>query len=52
MKPVKAFTGWKNVICDKPLVETLEQAEELVGIAQEKEALLYAFQNRRFDSDF
>ena len=52
MKPVKAFTGWKNVICDKPLVETLEQAEELVGIAQEKKLFFMPFQNRRFDSDF
>lgn len=48
----KLLLGGKNVICDKPLVETLEQAKELVGIAQEKNLFFMPFQNRRFDSDF
>ncbi|MFC4653296.1 oxidoreductase [Lactococcus nasutitermitis] len=42
----------KNVLCDKPLVETLEEAKELVKIAQEKNVFFMPFQNRRFDSDF
>ena len=42
----------KNVLCDKPLVETLEQAKELVDIAKEKNIFFMPFQNRRFDSDF
>ncbi len=42
----------KNVLCDKPLVETLEQAKELVDIAKEKNLFFMPFQNRRFDSDF
>lgn len=42
----------KNVLCDKPLVETLAQAQELVSIAQEKKLFFMPFQNRRFDSDF
>ncbi len=44
--------GGKNVLCDKPLVETLAQAEELVKIAQENNLFFMPFQNRRFDSDF
>ena len=48
----KLLLGGKNVICDKPLVETLEQAKELVQIAQEKGLFFMPFQNRRFDSDF
>jgi predicted dehydrogenase len=44
--------GGKNVLCDKPLVETLEQAKELVKIAQDNGLFYMPFQNRRFDSDF
>ena len=42
----------KNVLCDKPLVETLEQAQELVALAASKNLFFMPFQNRRFDSDF
>lgn len=48
----KLLLGGKNVICDKPLVETLEQAKELIHIAQENNLFFMPFQNRRFDSDF
>ncbi len=48
----KLLLGGKNVICDKPLVETLEQAKELVGLAKERTLFFMPFQNRRFDSDF
>ncbi|WP_054639518.1 Gfo/Idh/MocA family oxidoreductase [Lactococcus fujiensis] len=44
--------GGKNVLCDKPLVETLTQAKELVKIAQDNDLFFMPFQNRRFDSDF
>lgn len=44
--------GGKNVLCDKPLVETLAQAKELVEIARSKDLFFMPFQNRRFDSDF
>lgn len=44
--------GGKNVISDKPLVETLAEATELVNIAKEKGLFFMPFQNRRFDSDF
>lgn len=42
----------KNVIVDKPMVETLTQAQELVDIARERNLFFMPFQNRRFDSDF
>jgi len=42
----------KNVLCDKPVVEHRAQAQELVGIAQDKGLFYMPFQNRRFDSDF
>lgn len=44
--------GGKNVLCDKPLVETVEEAKELINIANEKNLFFMPFQNRRFDSDF
>ena len=46
------LSAGKNVLCDKPLVETLEQAKELVALAKEKNLFFMPFQNRRFDSDF
>ena len=42
----------KNVLVDKPMVETLAQAEELVTLARERHLFFMPFQNRRFDSDF
>lgn len=44
--------GGKNVLCDKPLVETRQQAQELIDLANEKGLFFMPFQNRRFDSDF
>lgn len=44
--------GGKNVLCDKPLVETVAQAKELIDIAHERNLFFMPFQNRRFDSDF
>lgn len=37
---------------DKPVTATSEQARELYQIANSKNLVLYAFQNRRWDSDF
>jgi predicted dehydrogenase len=42
----------KHVIVDKPMVETPEQARELVALAQANHVQFMPFQNRRFDSDF
>lgn len=40
------------VLVDKPVTPTAEQARELYVIAQSKGLILYAYQNRRWDSDF
>ncbi len=40
------------VLVDKPVTTTYEEAKELGEIAQRKQLVLYAFQNRRWDSDY
>jgi predicted dehydrogenase len=40
------------VLVDKPVTATVEEAHELGKIARDKNLVLYAFQNRRWDSDF
>lgn len=40
------------VLVDKPVTATVDQAKELGGLAKSKNLILYAFQNRRWDSDF
>lgn len=42
----------KNVLVDKPMAASVEEAEELVKLAAEKNLFLMPFQSRRFDSDF
>lgn len=41
-----------SVLVDKPVTATSEQAKELGRLATSKGLVLYAFQNRRWDSDF
>lgn len=41
-----------SVLVDKPVTATVEQAKELGDLARSKGLVLYAFQNRRWDSDF
>ena len=42
----------KNILVDKPLVATAQEASELVDLANQKGLFFMPFQNRRFDSDF
>jgi len=42
----------KNVLIDKPMVQTLAEAQELTDLAKAKQLFFMPFQNRRFDSDF
>ena len=37
---------------EKPFTATVEQGEELIALAQQKNKLLSVYQNRRYDSDF
>lgn len=42
----------RNVVVDKPLAPTLNEAEELVELAKSQRRLITVFQNRRWDGDF
>lgn len=47
-----ALEAGKNVVVEKPLVFSSEQARELTALAKRKGVLLTVYQNRRFDGDF
>ncbi len=42
----------KHVLVEKPFTATAAEAEELLALAQKQGKRVFAFQNRRFDSDF
>lgn len=48
----KAMRSGKHVVVDKPFTNTLEEATELMRIAEETGKVLSVFQNRRYASDF
>ena len=48
----KALEAGKNSIVEKPFTVNVEQAEELVNLAEQKGLFLSVYQNRRFDRDF
>ncbi|MEQ8218841.1 MAG: Gfo/Idh/MocA family oxidoreductase [Arenibacter sp.] len=48
----QVINSGKNVIVEKPFTATVEQAEELIQLAKEKNVALSVYHNRRYDSDF
>ena len=48
----QVINSGKNVIVEKPFTATVEQAEELIQLAKEKNVTLSVYHNRRYDSDF
>ena len=48
----KALLAGKHVIVEKPFTITVEEADELIALAQRKERMVTAHHNRRWDSDF
>ena len=48
----RALASGRDVVVDKPLTPTMEEALKLVRFAREQKRLLTVYQNRRFDSDF
>lgn len=47
-----ALHAKKHVVCEKPFTSTLEEAEELVALAEQSSTVLTVFHNRRWDGDF
>jgi predicted dehydrogenase len=48
----QCLAAGRDVVVDKPLTPTLEEALDLVRFAQERGRLLTVYQNRRYDGDF
>lgn len=48
----KALLAGKHVVVEKPFVFTVEEGEELIALAKERDRLLCVYQNRRWDGDF
>lgn len=48
----RALVAGRDVVVDKPLTPTMEEALQLVRFARQHKRLLTVYQNRRFDSDF
>lgn len=42
----------KHVIVEKPFTATVEEGEELISLARQKNKMLSVYQNRRYDSDY
>jgi len=49
---VKALEAGKHVLVEKPFASSPAEAKALFALARQKERQVFAFQNRRFDSDF
>ena len=47
-----ALEAGKHVVVEKPFTRTLDEADELIALAAEKQRLLTVYQNRRWDGDF
>ena len=48
----EVLNAGKNCICEKPFMETVQEAKECFALARQKGLILECYQNRRFDSDF
>lgn len=47
-----AIEAGRHVVVDKPFTITLEEADELIALAEERRRVLSVFHNRRWDGDF
>ena len=47
-----ALEAGRHVVVDKPFAVTVEEADELIALAERQKRVLTVFHNRRWDSDF
>jgi scyllo-inositol 2-dehydrogenase (NADP+) len=47
-----ALEAGKHVVVEKPFTFTVEEADDLISLAEERGKLLTVYQNRRWDGDF
>jgi scyllo-inositol 2-dehydrogenase (NADP+) len=47
-----ALEAGRHVVVDKPFAVTVEEADELIALAERQKRMLTVFHNRRWDSDF
>lgn len=48
----KVILAGKHLIIEKPFTATVEEAKELIELAEKQNVMLSIFHNRRYDSDF
>ncbi|WP_159517414.1 Gfo/Idh/MocA family oxidoreductase [Sunxiuqinia indica] len=48
----QALEAGKHVVVEKPFTQEVEQANELIKLAKDKNRILSVYQNRRWDNDF
>lgn len=48
----KALLAGKHVVVEKPFAVTVQEGEEIIGLAREQNKKLSVYQNRRYDSDY
>lgn len=48
----ECLNAGRHVVIDKPFATTLQEAEELVALARQRDRIVTVFQNRRWDGDF
>jgi predicted dehydrogenase len=48
----KALLAGKHVVIEKPFTKSIDEAKELLSLAEKKDLVITPYQNRRFDGDF
>ena len=48
----RALSAGKHVVVDKPFAVSLDEADQMISVAREKNRLLSVYQNRRWDAGF